>query len=174
MKMRIVSVLSRATLIGVALGMVAPCVSAQADDLPFQHQTEVYRDQDGEAVAFTVRLEQPFLAEEFEQSSYLRLRSDNEQAYLIYPKETKFEQKHAEFYGRLRGEGEVELSLTYETVSENLDGTRRVEKRTGKIKVKIPAEETGPRSIFLDWARNQNKYFAELLIYCLLSNYMRG
>jgi hypothetical protein len=143
----------------VCLGMV------RADDLPFQHKVEVYRDKDGDALAFTVRLEQPFLAEEFEQSSYLRLRSDNQQAYLIYPKEAKFEQKHAEFYGRLRGAGAVELTLTYETVSENLDGTRRVEKRSGKINVPIPTEETGPRSIFLDWARRQNDHFAELLKY---------
>ncbi len=138
---------------------------AVADDLPFQHKTEVYRDKDGDALAFTVRLEQPFLAEEFEQSSYLRLRSDSEQAYLIYPKETKFEQKHAEFYGRLRGEGKVPLTLTYEIVSENLDGSRRVEVRSGKINVAIPNEETGPRSIFLNWARKQNQYFTELLKY---------
>lgn len=136
-----------------------------ADDLPFQHKSEVYRDKEGDVLAFTVRLEQPFLAEEFEQSSYLRLRSDNEQAYLIYPKETKFEQKHAEFYGRLRGEGQVPLTLTYEIVSENLDGSRRVEVRSGKINVTVPEKETGPRSIFLNWARKQNEYFAELLKY---------
>ena len=77
--------------------------NVSADDLPFQHKTEVYRDKEGDAIAFTVRLEQPFLAEEFEQSNFLRLHSDSEQAYLIYPKETKFEKRHAEFYGRLRG-----------------------------------------------------------------------
>ena len=119
-----------------------------ADDLPFQHKVEVYRDKDGDAIAFTVRLEQPFLAEEFEQSSYLRLRSDSDQAYLIYPKETKFEQKHAEFYGRLRGEGEVALTLSYEIVSENLDGTRRVELRSGKSKSQFRRKRLGRGASF--------------------------
>lgn len=165
-----------ATRIGVALvsfaaiSVVCQWTTTKADDLPFQHQVEVYRESDGDTMAFTVRLEQPFLAEEFEQSSFLRLRSPSdaeqpEKAYLIYPKETKFRQKHAEFYGRLRGEGDVELTLSYEIVSENLDGSRRVDTREGTIRVPIPAEETGPHTIFLQWAREQNKHFAELLKY---------
>ena len=68
------------------------------DELPFQHKVDVYRSADGDVVAFTVRLEQAFLAEEFEKSNFLRLRSDDEQAYLIYPQQTKFQQKHAEFF----------------------------------------------------------------------------
>ena len=43
-----------------------------------------------------------FLADEFEKSNYLRLKSSDDRAYLIYPKETRFHQKHAEFFGRLR------------------------------------------------------------------------
>jgi hypothetical protein len=136
-----------------------------AETLPFEHKTEVYRDQDGDVTAFTVRLEQPFLAEEFEQSNYLRLRSTDERAYLIYPKETKFHQKHAEFFGRLRGEGKVTLKLAYETVSENLDGSRRIQVKQGEIEIPIPAASIGPKSIYLDWARQQNQYFAELLRY---------
>jgi hypothetical protein len=116
-------------------------------------------------LVFTVRLEQPFLAEEFEKSNYLRLQSADPRAFLIYPKETQFEQKHAEFYGRLRGEGQVKLKLAYEIVSENLDGTRRVETRQGEIAVPIPAEPAGPKSIFTQWADQQNRYFAELLRY---------
>ena len=139
--------------------------TAIADDLPFQHKVEVYREADSDTMAFTVRLEQPFLAEEFEQSSFLRLRSASENAYLIYPQETKFRQKHAEFYGRLKGEGEISLTLSYETVSENLDGSRRVDTRNGTIKVQIPTEETGPRNIYLKWAEQQNQHFAELLKY---------
>lgn len=146
----------------VLLGSVA----AMADDaLPFSHQVEVYRDKEGDVQVFTVRLEQPFLAEEFEKSSYLRLRSSDPRAYLIYPQQATFRQKHAEFYGRLRGEGKVELELSYEIVSENLDGTRRVEVRTGTIEVPIPTEEIGPKTIFLEWAKQQNQYFASLLRY---------
>lgn len=143
---------------------------ALAQELPFQHKVEVYRGEDAGMVAFTVRLEQPFLAEEFEQSNYLRLRSDDERAYLVYPKQTRFQQKHAEFYGRLRGEGTVKLTLAYETVSENLDGSRRVESKEGTIEVSIPdlpAEGSviGSDRIFKNWARQQNDYFARLLKY---------
>ena len=51
-----------------------------ADALPFGQKVEVYRDKDGDVTVFTVRLEQPFLAEEFEKSNYLRLRSGDERA----------------------------------------------------------------------------------------------
>jgi len=135
------------------------------DDLPFHHRVEVYQDEEGDVRVFTLRLEQPFLADEFEQSNYLRLRSSDDRAYLIYPQETQFRQKHAEFYGRLRGTGTVQLELAYETVSENLDGSRRVEVRSGSIEVEIPTEPTGPPSIFMDWARQQNSHFARLLSY---------
>jgi len=142
-----------------------PALATAADALPFQHKVEVYRNKEGDVTVFTVRLEQPFLAEEFDKSNYLRLQSADPRAYLIYPKETKFQQKHAEFYGRLRGEGKVTLKLSYEIVSENIDGTRRVAVRHGEIEVPIPAEPVGPTSIFRDWANQQNAYFAELLRY---------
>ena len=82
----------------------APAIHA-ADALPFGQKVEVFREKESDVIVFTVRLEQPFLAEEFEKSNYLRLRSGDDRAYLIYPKETTFQQKHAEFYGRLRGQG---------------------------------------------------------------------
>ncbi len=150
--------------------LVATGLASGADDLPFQHQVEVYRSDKENLTAFTVRLEQPFLAEEFEKSNYLRLHPTDENAYLVYPKETRFRQKHAEFYGRLRGEGKVKLTLSYETVSENLDGSRRVQTRQGTIEVTIPpappaGESVGARSIFQKWAEEQNSYFAHLLQY---------
>lgn len=149
---------------------VLPAISVHgADDaLPFQHKVEVYRTED--VIAFTLRLEQPFLAEEFEQSNYLRLRSEGSQAHLIYPKETKFHQKHAEFFGRLRSDEPVELTLSYETVSENIDGSRKVQVRQGKIAVQVPElppnqESTGSAMIFKNWASKQNAHFARLLEY---------
>lgn len=136
-----------------------------AENLPFTQKVEVFRAKEGDIVAFTVRLEQPFLAEEFEKSNYLRLKSSDDRAYLVYPKETTFQQKHAEFYGRLRGTGEVKLQLSYEIVSENPDGSRRVQVRQGEIAVAIPTEPTGPQSIYQQWAHQQNLYFAGLLRY---------
>ena len=115
--------LPRSLLLGVAaLCLCAPRIPA--DELPFHRKVELYRDEDGKIVVFALRLEQPFLAEQFEKSNYLRLSSLDEGSYLIYPKETKFQQKHAEFYGRLRGDGEARLKLSYETISGNLDGSR--------------------------------------------------
>ncbi|MBN1909022.1 MAG: hypothetical protein JW818_04725 [Pirellulales bacterium] len=154
-------------VVGVLAGA---SLAAAAEALPFQHKVEVYRNKQGDVTVFTVRLEQPFLAGEFEKTGDLRLHSDDKRAYLIYPKETTFQQKHAEFYGRLRGEGTVTLKLSYEIISENLDGSRHVEVKQGQIKVAIPktpepAEAIGPKSIFLDWAQKQNEYFAELLRY---------
>ncbi|MDV6029620.1 MAG: hypothetical protein F9B45_05845 [Phycisphaera sp. RhM] len=144
--------------------------TALAQEFPFQHTVEVYRSDEDETIAFSLRLEQPFLAEEFEKSNYLRLRSSDPNAYLIYPKETKFYQKHAEFHGRLKGSGKVDVQLSYETVSENLDGSRRVQVREGAITLAIPdvpadRKSVGPRSIFEDWARQQNEHFARLLTY---------
>ena len=157
----------------IVLTTVLLCCAANrmaADELPFQHMVEVYRSKAADAIAFTVRLEQPFLAEEFEQSSYLRLRSDDERAYLIYPKQTKFRQKHAEFYGRLQGEGTVKLTISYETISENLDGSRHVQAKEGTVEVTIPelpsdADSIGSERVFQDWARQQNDHFARLLQY---------
>jgi len=144
----------------------SPLLRATGDDaLPFQQKVEVYRNEEGDINAFRLRLEQPFLAEEFEKSNYLRLNSTDKRAYLIYPKETKFQQKHAEFYGRLRGEGDVTLKLSYEIVSENPDGSRRVEVRDGDVRVAVPQEQVGSNAIFTEWARQQNQYFARLLRY---------
>ncbi len=121
----------------------APAIHA-ADALPFGQKVEVFREKESDVIVFTVRLEQPFLAEEFEKSNYLRLRSSDDRAYLIYPKETTFQQKHAEFYGRLRGQGAVKLQLAYEIVSENPDGSRRVQTRQGEIEVADPRRADRP------------------------------
>ncbi len=163
------------TSISLLIILVSLCLGqlpVQADELPFQHKVDVYRSANGEVVAFTVRLEQAFLAEEFEKSNFLRLRSDDERAYLIYPQQTKFQQKHAEFFGRLRGDGTVKLRLSYDTVLENLDGTRRVEAKEGTIEVEIPKPENedqnkaiGSPQIFKDWANQQNLHFARMLRY---------
>lgn len=133
--------------------------------LPFNYKVEVYRAKEEEAMVFALRLEQPFLSEEFEKSKHLRLQALDRNAYLIYPKETKFVQKHAEFYGRLRGQGKAKLRLTFEIVSENLDGSRKVDVRHGDIEVSIPTAATGPEGIFRDWAKHQNAHFLSLLNY---------
>jgi hypothetical protein len=137
--------------------------AAKAEPLPFTHKVEVYRDKTGDVLAFSLRLEQPFLADEFEKSSYLRLQALDKNAYLLYPTETKFHQKHAEFYGRLRGSGKARLRITYEIVSENLDSSRRIDVRQGDIEVPIPAKEGGPLAIYRDWAQQQNAHFLTLL-----------
>lgn len=133
--------------------------------LPFEHKLTFYRDKEGNTIAFCLLLEQPFLAEEFERSNYLRLHPLDESAYLIYPKETRFEQKHAAFYGRLRGSGTAKLRLEYETVTENLDGSKHVQVQHGEIEIPIPAEQTGIPSVFKDWAVQQNEHFRRLLAY---------
>jgi hypothetical protein len=136
--------------------------------LPFNLKVETYRDKDGDAMVFALKLEQPFLAEEFEKSNYLRLSSLSDSAYLIYPRETRFQQKHAEFYGRLRGEGKAgkaKVRLSYEIVSENLDGSRKVDERHADIEIEIPKTESGILKIYQDWARRQNDHFANLLTY---------
>src|ERR1700719_2137970 len=116
---------------------------AEREALPFGQKVEVYRDKEGQVIAFSLKFEQPFLAEEFEKSNYLRLQPLDKNAYLIYPPQTRFHQKHAEFYGRLRGEGKAKLRLSYETVTENLDGSRKVVVRQGDIEIPIPTEPTG-------------------------------
>jgi len=144
---------------------VGPALAAAADALPFQHKVEVYRDKNGDILVFTVRLEQPFLAEEFEKSNYLRLKPLDELAYLIYPKETTFQQKHAEFYGRLTGSGKAKLQLSYEIVAESPDGSRQVQVRQTAVEVPIPTAETGPKGLYAEWATQQNRHFAHLLRY---------
>jgi hypothetical protein len=169
-------------LLWTPLPTPACAASATPGGLPFNYKVEVYRDKSGEIAVFSVHLEQPFLAEEFDRSNYLRLRSQDERAYLIYPKETTFQQKHAEFYGRLRGKGAVKLQLSHETVAENPDGSRQVQLHQGEIEVAIPAEPTGPESIYQQWARKQNEHLAGLLRYypeesffhyCLLQSHDR-
>ncbi len=148
------------------LGLV-PAIGL-AEPMPFSHKVEVFREhrpREGDVLAFTIRLEQPFLAEAFEKSNYLRLEAMDRNAYLIYPKETKFHQKHAEFYGRLRGDGKAKLRLSYELVSENADGSRKVDVRHTDVEVLIPVEAGGPRTIYDEWARQQNAYFLSLLQY---------
>src|SRR5437764_752549 len=118
---------------GVATCGILSAVGRGAEPLPFEHKVEVYRDADGQTIVFALRLEQPFLAEEFEKSNYLRLQSLDHNSYLIYPAETRFHQKHAEFFGRLRAKGSAKLRLSYETVTENLDGSRKVDVRQGDV-----------------------------------------
>lgn len=163
-------------VVGIALAVTS---LARAEALPFKQKIEVYRDRDGEVMVFALHLEQPFLAEEFESSSYLRLQPLGENAYLAYPKETKFRQKHAAFYGRLRRQGRAKLRLSYETVTENLDGSRRISTRQSDIEVPIPTKEVGHVNIYREWAREQNQHFLSLLKhypretffqYCLLQS----
>ena len=114
------------TCITACVAWVLVCVvaSATADDvLPFQQKVEVFRDDESDIRAFHLRLEQPFLAEEFEKSNYLRLKATDDKAFLIYPRETKFAQKHAEFYGRLRGDGKASLILSYERALDSSSGS---------------------------------------------------
>jgi hypothetical protein len=150
-----------------SVGAILCALPAAAETLPFQHKVEVYRApaKEGGAIVFALRLEQPFLAEEFEKSNYLRLQALDKSAYLIYPRETRFQQKHAEFYGRLRGKGKTRLRLSYEIVSETQSGARKVEVRHADIDVPIPAEPGGPRENYRAWARQQNAYFLDLLRY---------
>lgn len=154
-------------------------LTGAAQGLPFKKKIETFRNKEGDVIVFALHLEQPFLAEEFETSNYLRLQPLAKSAYLIYPKETKFRQKHAAFYGRLRGKGRVKLRLSYEVVTENLDGSRRVEVRKSEVEVSIPQEEAGHVNTYRAWARHQNAHFRELLSfypretffqYCLLQS----
>src|SRR5262245_28802126 len=152
-------------LAAIAGTFAPPAASAQDKTLPFQHKIEVYREKDSDVTAFVLRLEQPFLAEEFEKSNYLRLQALDKNAYLIYPKETKFQQKHAEFYGRLRGQGKAKVRLSYEIVSETIKGSRKVEVRQADLEVPIPGKASGPSTIFEEWAKQQNRHFHHLLQY---------
>ncbi len=155
------------SLIGITCGMGA--ISSQAAPLPFDHKLESYHDSETGVTVFTLRLEQPFLAEEFEKSNYLRLKPLDKNAWLIYPRETRFEQKHAEFYGRLRKikpeDKSAKLKLSYEIVAENLDGSRKVDVREVEIEIPLPTEDGGPKSLYQEWAKKQNDHFAELLRY---------
>jgi hypothetical protein len=155
----------RAVVLAISLSCLGTSRVARCDSLPFNHKVEVYREKDSDVIVFLVRLEQPFLAEEFEKSNYLRLHALDQSAYLIYPRETKFRQKHAEFYGRLRGQGKTKVRLSYETVSENPDGSRRLDLHHGDIEIAIPTAPGGPPSIFPEWAKQQNAHFLNLLNY---------
>lgn len=74
------------SILSVFVGLCLGVMNCPAqDEMPFQHKVDVYRSAEGDVVAFTVRLEQAFLAEEFEKSNFLRLRSDDDRAWLIYP-----------------------------------------------------------------------------------------
>lgn len=152
-------------LLAVVLLAAAASPRSSAQALPFQYRAEVYRDATGGTLAFALRLEQPFLAEEFEQSSDLSLRPLDRNSFLVYPRRTRFHQKHAEFYGRLRGSGKARLELSFSVVSEELDGSRRIEPRTTEIEIAIPEQPVGLESLLTDWARQQNAYFEELLAY---------
>ncbi|MEQ9411497.1 MAG: hypothetical protein RIK87_27530 [Fuerstiella sp.] len=157
----------RLTLIACTVISMRLAASGMAQDaLPFSYTVETFQEEeDPDIKAFVVKLKQPFLAEEFEKSNYLRLKALDDGAFLIYPRETKFEQKHAEFYGRLRGEGSATLQLSYETVSENPDGSRRVISRQAEFEVEVPFEKTGSETLYRAWAQQQNQHFADLLEY---------
>ncbi|OYV88126.1 MAG: hypothetical protein B7Z73_09130 [Planctomycetia bacterium 21-64-5] len=172
------SIFSLSTLVVLA----GTGIAAGGDPLPFNHKVEVYRNEKQGVTVFALRLEQPFLAEEFEASNDLRLEPTDDKAYLIYSKEGRFRQKHAEFYGRLRGEGRTKLRLSYETVREKLDGSRQVDVNHGEIEIAIPTEDTGPADLYAAWAKGQNEYFFDLLTYypdesffqyCLLESHDR-
>jgi hypothetical protein len=151
----------------VLSALLAPLAAGAPPEkpVPFKHKVDVFRHETEDVVVFSLALEQPFFAEEFEQSNYLRLQPMDERAYLIYPKETRFHQKHAAFFGRLRGEGTARLLLEYESVTENLDGSRDVAVRRGEIDVVIPAAPTGSDRVYHEWARHQNDHVLELLRY---------
>jgi hypothetical protein len=136
----------------------------KSEPLPFNTHIETYRAADG-LMVFSLKLEQPFLAEEFDKSNYLRVRPLDGNAFLIYPPETRFQQKHAEFLGRLRGTGKTKLRVTYEMVSENLDGSKKIVQHQGDVEITIPTKEGGPRSIYTEWANQQNADFLKLLGY---------
>jgi hypothetical protein len=160
--------MSTCLLTALALTAVAQA-SRAADALPFDTKVETYRNQERQITVFALRLEQPFLAGEFEKNKYLRLRPHDESAWLIYPRQTQFVQKHAEFYGRLRtastaGETAT-LTLSYDIVSENADGSRSVDVREAEIEIDLPQQDGGSESLFKEWARRQNEHFAELLRY---------
>ena len=156
-----------ACLPGIAVTGTLPSAVAAADEsLPFSYTLETFcHEEDPEIRAFVLKLEQPFLAEEFEKSNYLRLKANDDRAFLVYPRATRFEQKHAEFYGRLRGDGKAALTLSYETISENPDGSRKVVNREATINVEIPTEPAGAIATYQTWARYQNRHFADLLQY---------
>jgi Protein of unknown function (DUF3352) len=135
------------------------------DGLPFATSIETFRDEDDDIRAFVVRLDQPFLAEEFEKSNYIRLKALNDSAFLIYPHETRFHQRHAEFYGRLRGDAPASIQISYEIVSENPDGSRKVNSREATFQIPVPEQGSGSRAIYTKWAEFQNDSFARLLEY---------
>src|SRR5262245_58951815 len=83
----ILALLPTAVFLAAALQALASAPPKKAEPLPFSHKIETFRTKD-DAMGFSLRLEQPFLADEFEKSNYLRLEALDKNAYLIYPKET--------------------------------------------------------------------------------------
>jgi len=148
-------------------------LAAPGSTLPFKHKVETYCSKKRDVRVFRLSLEQPFLAEAFEKSNYLRLRPLDDRAYLVYPRETRFDRRHAAFYGRLRGSGTAKLRLFYEAVSENPDGTPRVEVHQADLEVSVPTEPGGPAAIYKEWARQQNTCFRELLDYYPHSTFLQ-
>lgn len=148
------------------IASMGSCPLLAQDALPFSYTVETFQHEDDPEVrAFVVRLNQPFLAEEFEKSNYIRMKTLDNNAFLIYPSETRFEQRHAEFYGRLRGQGTAKVELSYEVVSENADGSRRIDSRKAVVDVDIPQNTTGAEATYKSWAKKQNEHFAKLLQY---------
>jgi len=62
------------TLAAAAAAFLFVSTIQAADSLPFGQKVEVFRDKQGDVTVFTVRLEQPFLAEEFETAIGEQLR----------------------------------------------------------------------------------------------------
>lgn len=147
---------------GAALLLVAATATAQ-DSSAFHYKVETYCAREDGAQAFVVRLEQPFLAEEFERSNYLRARPLTDSVYLVYPRQTRFVQRHAVFYGRLRGAAPAKLRIDCETVSEGPDGAREVRVHETEITIAMPAQAGGAESIFSEWASQQTDHFLERL-----------
>src|SRR5690606_12310564 len=53
--------------------------------------------------------------------------------------------------------------ISYEVVSENPDGSRRVDSRQSVIEIPVPTKPTGSSAIYTTWADYQNRHFARLL-----------
>ncbi len=155
---------ARLIFASLAVALLAPAAFGDPP-LPFTQRVETYRDRDGDIVCFALRLEQPFLGEAFEQSNYLRVTPLDHNAALIYPRETRFTQRQAAFYGRLRGAGQAKLQLEYETVAEDPDGSRRINVSRGELVIDIPSRAGGSDAIYREWARQQNQHFLRLLRY---------
>ncbi|MDX2197984.1 MAG: hypothetical protein SF069_03315 [Phycisphaerae bacterium] len=156
------------------LGLCATGLAGGA--APFKHRVETYRAEDDPGtIAFVIRLEQPFLANEFEKSNFLRAAPLSDDVRLIYPAQTRFEKKHAAFFGRLHNPADAagsaaeakpaRVRIDYETVTEALDGSREVRASSVEIDIPRPPAPGGDREIYAEWARMQTRHFAALLEY---------